>query len=84
MDYLTTKDAAKVANLKPNELTDTVRKYGIEVERVGKTYLWTTVVAMHAAKIHGKVKRGECIHCGKPWNMADAEILATDEPADAE
>ena len=72
MDYLTTKQAAEVAGLKPNELTDLVRKHGIEVQRVGRTYLWTEQIAKNAKRLHETVKGGCCIHCGKPWDRPES------------
>ena len=83
-EVMTTKKAAEAIGIKPGELTAFVKKHGINVPRLGKTYLWTPGVEKEVRRIWLAVQENKCIHCGEWWDIPTqaAEILATDERDD--
>ena len=67
-DVKTTKEAAEHVGMKPGELTGFVTKHGIEVPRLGRTYLWTRDVLDTVTMYGLRIAAGLCVHCEKPWN----------------
>ena len=70
-EVLSTKDAAANVGMKPNELTDFVKKHAVDVPRIGRTYLWTPEVLTSIRHLFDSVQNKCCIHCGRLWDRPD-------------
>jgi len=77
---MTTKDAAASIGMKPSDLTGFVKKHGFDVERVGRTYLWTEKILERVNWFASTIADGRCVNCGGLWDRHDPQGKMDDAP----